>query len=235
MMYTIILAITYTINSALAYTGSTQPDLKGISCNADGGCPWYCISCACCSGTCWFGAALWQCRSMECELCKATASAVLDLGSEAACDAAADAACMAAGGMFVDPIADALCPALVAPLCAEIYEQSIIPSAEAACTAIGMCSSDVDAAVKALKNRFYDERGRMNGFAYAVCAHQDFDYIWGEDEEDTDPSCVSYSPVTHGCDTKWMKKHCAGTCRRCPGAKTRCVGSKDRKSDSLEN
>lgn len=134
---------------------------------------------------------------------------------------------MAAGGAFVDPIADAVCAMMVVPLCSEIFGQAAEPSADVACKAIGMCSSGLESAVEALSNQVVDETGRTNGFAYEVCARQDFDYIWGEAEEDVDPNCGTYYPDTHGCDTEWMKQNCAGTCKRCPGARTRCIGSKD--------
>jgi len=220
MMYTIVLAL-------VAGASASPQHVEGISCYSDGSCPWYCIGCACCGGTCWFGAGITHCKNEECEICKATAAVALTLGSEPACDAGADAACMAAGGGFVDPIADALCPVLVVPLCHEIFGSGIPPSAEAACDILGYCSSDLDAAVKALSNRFEDETGRRNGFAYAVCESQDFDWIFGEEEEDVYPNCVALSPETHSCDTTWMKQNCAGTCKRCPGARTRCQGSKD--------
>jgi len=223
-MYTIVLAL---VAGASATPDALSPNVRGIHCYADHSCPWYCIGCACCGNTCWFGAGLVHCRNEECELCKATAESVIDLGSEPACDAAAGAACMAAGGAFIDPIADAVCAAIVIPLCSEIFGQASEPSADVACKAIGYCSSGIESAVEALSNQVVDETGRTNGFAYEVCVRQDFDYIWGEDEEDVDPNCVTYAPDTHGCDTDWMKQNCAGTCKRCPGARTRCIGSKD--------
>lgn len=229
MMYTFVLALIAggAAENLPAPADTLSPDVRGIHCYSDHSCPWYCIGCGCCGNTCWFGAGLVHCHNEECELCKATAQSVIGLGSEAACDATADSVCMAAGGAFVDPVADVICTAMVVPLCSEIFSSASQPSADAACKAIGMCSSGMELAAEALSNQVVDSTGRINGFAYEVCARQDFDYIWGEDEEDVDPNCGTYTPDTHGCDTEWMKKNCAGTCKRCPGATTRCIGSKD--------
>jgi len=215
-MYTIVLAL-------IAGASAQSPEVQGISCNSDGSCPWYCIGCACCGGTCWFGAGITHCHNMECELCEATASAVLSLGSEAACDAGADAACMAAGGAFIDPIADALCPALVIPLCNEIFGQATTPTAAAACRAIGFCSG-----LESSEDKVFDKTGRRIGFAYAVCARQDANWTWDAEAEDIHPNCATFYPESHGCHTLWMKENCAGTCRRCPGARTKFIGSKDK-------
>jgi len=223
-MYTTIFAL---IAGASAHSSEVQgasqeaigvsPEVQGISCYSDGSCPWYCVGCKCCSGTCWFGAGITNCKNMECELCKATASAALSMGSEAACDAGADAACMAAGGAFVDPIADALCPTLVVPLCHVIFGAATQPTADAACEAIGMCSGSEDSADEVL----FDEVGRRIGYPYAVCARQDEDWTWDAAAEDVNPNCATFFPTeTHGCHTLWMKENCAGTCRRCPGART---------------
>jgi len=207
-----------------------SPEVQGISCNSDGSCPWYCFGCGCCGGTCWFGAGLTHCRGMECTLCEDTAAAAIDMGSEAACDAGADAACMAAGGAFVDPIADAICPALVAPLCYEIFNQATIPTAQEACVAINMCSG----AEKTDDDPIYDEAGRLIGFPYAVCARQDEHWTWDAEAEDVHPNCATFfADDIHGCHTLWMKENCAGTCRRCPGARTRHVGSTDKKDKDL--
>lgn len=213
-MYPIVLAL-------ISGASANDPQVQGIHCNSDGHCPWYCVGCACCSGTCWFGAGLVQCRNEECEICKDTANAVLDMGGEGGCDVGASAACMAAGGAFLDPIADAICPVICGELCNYIWGQATKPTAQQACEHLGMCSSGLNIAVRAARNgRFVDQTGRQLGYAYAVCASQDVDWQWEEDAEDTDPHCATYTADTHGCDTEWMKQNCAGTCRRCPGAGT---------------
>jgi len=203
-----------------------SPEVQGIGCYSDGSCPWYCIGCACCGGTCWFGAGLTHCRSMECSLCQATAAAALDMGSQAACDAGADAACMAAGAF--DPIADAICPTIVVPLCYEIFGQATQPTAQAACVAIHMCSG----AEETDEDPIYDEAGRLIGYPYAVCARQDENWTWDAEAEDVHPNCATFfADDIHGCHTLWMKENCAGTCRRCPGARTHYVGSPDKDKD----
>merc|ERR1711973_814847 len=59
-------------------------------------------------------------------------------GSAAACDAAASSACMAAGGF--DPIADAVCPAIITPLCLELFKDGTDHiDAFGACKAVGFC------------------------------------------------------------------------------------------------
>lgn len=208
-----------------------MPDVQGISCNADGGCPWYCVGCGCCGNTCWFGAGLVNCKNEECELCKATAMGVMSAGGEVACDVMAAATCAAAGGAFLDPIADAVCPFIAIPLCNAIFAGSLVVTPAAACHAIGMCPNPdhLDAEFQeamqggntlTAENRF-DEAGRRIGFAYAVYARQDAEWVWNGKAEDVNPYCATFKANTHGCDTLWMKQNCAGTCRRCPGAKTK--------------
>jgi len=115
---------------------------QGIHCNHDSSCPWYCVGCKCCSGTCWFGAGLTECKDAECGLCEHTARAAYNYPSEGQCNAGITLDCIRAAGLF-GPEAGFICPAIGVELCFAMKHGKNPPTPEQACNDLGMCNRSI--------------------------------------------------------------------------------------------
>jgi len=120
----------------LALTVGTA--FAGIDCNHDSSCPWYCVGCKCCSGTCWFGAGLTECKNAECGLCQHTARAASSFSTEGQCNAGLLMQCVASSALF-GPELSLICPTISVPLCRAMKHGDHPPTPEKACQDLGMC------------------------------------------------------------------------------------------------